>query len=159
MEEHNGIDILIKKNEYHVIGSYNSVNTLLIQDCFEVIYSDDDVTIIKDKERKDIFIYHKLKEYGVQVKYTHPVTIYRKDTIVLYANKYGEKLKIGAYVKNIDNFHHIVSNGEKELEVSFVILYKSNKDYLGKPLTMEIMKKKISKDDCPMFSNVSFINS
>ena len=47
----------------------------------------------------------------------------------------------------IDNFTHLVSTGDKELEVSFVILYKGNSKYLGKKLNMEIMKRKSNRDD------------
>lgn len=139
--------ILVKKNDYSITGVYTKMCFLSLQRDCEVIYSNDDIHILKDKERKDIFIYHSLKDYGVQIKYTSPVTIYKKGSTVLYANEYDEPLKIGAYIKNIDNFTHLVSNGEKEIEVSFVMLCKGNCKYLGKKLSMSIMKEKYRTED------------
>ena len=140
-------NILTKKHEYNHISIDYPLNILLLSDKYEIIYKNELVTIVRDKEREDIFIYHTLKDCGVQVKYTPPVTIYRENTVVLYANEYGEKLKLGSYIKNVDNYHHIVSNGEKELTVSFVVHYRGNEEHLGKPLLCGIMDIKNRTDD------------
>ena len=145
------MNILNKKHEYNHISIYLPLTTLLLSDKYEIIYKNDVLTIVRDKEREDIFIYHNLKDYGVQVKYTPPVTIYRENTVVLYANEYGEKLKLGSYIKNVDNYHHIVNNGEEELTVSFVVHYRGNESYLGQPLQMKIMDIKNSTDDKPLY--------
>ena len=151
MSDETTLDILNKKQEYHTTGIHIPLSSLLIIRNIKVIYTDNYLSVAKDEETHDIFVYHSLKEYGVHVKYTPPVTTYREGVVVLYANKYDEPLKIGAYVKNIDNFTHIVNNGEKEIEVSFVILYKGNSKYLGQKLNMEIMKRKFNKDDKPLY--------
>ena len=144
-------NILNKKHEYNHISIHLPLTTLLLSNIYEIIYKNDYLTIVRDKEREDIFIYHNLKDCGVQVKYTPPVTIYREHTVVLYANEYGEKLKLGSYIKNVDNYHHIVTNGEEELTVSFVIHYRGNESYLGQPLQMKIMDIKNSTDDSPLY--------
>lgn len=145
------LDILNKKQEYNTTSTNIPLSYLVTTRDMETIYSDNYLTVVKDKEKHDIFVYHSLKNYGVHVKYTPPVTIYREGVVVLYANEYDELLKIGSYVKMIDNFTHLVSTGDKEFEVSFVILYKGNSKYLGKKLNMEIMKRKSNKDDEPLY--------